>query len=86
MSVRLRWPAEKWEKKIPWMCKWFGHVWIGGWYGYKPYLKPVTPGYRDGIDRLHVDLRCECTRCGSNRVIAIIHADSILESEKKQGR
>jgi len=73
MTVIMRWKAKSWEKTSL-MCRVFGHIWTGGWWGWLPYLRPRTlPGELDGIGRRHVRLTCRCDRCDLRSEVAYVH-------------
>lgn len=77
-NVSLCWSVKKGEK-APLMCRLFGHLWSSGWRGDIPYLKANNlPGRLDGTGRRHVDLRCECDRCGKSAIIAQFHNQEII--------
>lgn len=74
MSVALRWKATRWDKGASIMCRLFGHIWEGGWYGDRPYFRPLAlPGNIDGIGREHVTLTCQCMRCGYRGHVGYVH-------------
>lgn len=75
MAIVLKWKAEKWHK-APLGCRLFGHYWHQGWWGSKPYLQPGSAVW-DNLDEMHINLTCECSRCGKRYPVARIHASSI---------
>lgn len=77
MSFTLRWSAKPWEE-APFMCRLFGHIWKDGWWGDLPYLSLGTSAW-DGIDELHIDLKCSCDRCGGHHSVGRIHASTVVK-------
>lgn len=56
------------------LCKLFGHK-IGSDGSYNRYFKPDS-GPIDGINRIHVRLKCHCDRCDEVINFGHIHADN----------
>lgn len=63
--------AIKNNKKIPLMCRIFGHK--APKYGNQPAYGRVRPGTIDGVGREHANVIARCDRCDTEYVIIKIH-------------
>ncbi len=76
-KVVLRWRPGPWEK-VPLMCRIFGHKWVDGWFGDRPYFRQAFNAI-DNLNTFHIRLSCECDRCGAQGDVGYIHHRSKSE-------
>lgn len=58
------------------LCKMFGHIRYGGWWGDGLYGKVIQTG-PDGTGRTHAHITGQCDRCGERYVLARFHPSEL---------